>query len=259
MLRILVVVAAAVLSGCAGFFPQSAQVTPQRPTFSSNTATTAEGTLELEAGGAIDPGDSIDTPLVAKWGTGPGTELFAGWSPLQYLERPGPDGLGVSDLVLGTRHRFIEEGDGTPSMAVQLATKLPSGDSSEGLSTDQIDFNLAAILTQTFGSLEATVYYNAGFLGQGVGDPNLQHLLALAAGLPINDRIGAFGELTGIIEHERSLEEYYFIGGATYSSEPGVMFDLGARIGLNDDAADFALLFGFTTNFGPASSWGGGE
>lgn len=240
----------ALLAGCAGTGRDFAPTTAQRPTVSSDTATTAAGTIELESGGAIDPGDSVDTPTVVKWGAGPRTEFFLGWSPHQEIGLPGPDADGVSDLLVGTRHRFLEADGQRPSAAFQLATSLPTGDRSQGLSSGEIDFHATAIVTQAFGDFSATAYYDAGILGNPTGGTDLEHTLALAGATTLGQRWGAFGEAAAVLDHERDVEDYLLTVGGTYALSPSLVFDVGATFGINDEAPDFQILFGFTTNLG---------
>ena len=96
------------LPACATTLAHGRPVTPQRPTYSSDTNTTAEGTVELESGlGASRDGD-LSTPNTLKYGAGERTELFVGVSPFNVVERPGGDGVGFGDLLVGVRHRFLE-------------------------------------------------------------------------------------------------------------------------------------------------------
>ena len=55
--------------------------TPERPTVSSDTLMTAEGTLELETGLSIDPDDRFGTPSTLKYGLDSRSELFLGFEP----------------------------------------------------------------------------------------------------------------------------------------------------------------------------------
>ncbi len=55
----------------------------QRPTLSSDTATTAVGTLETEIGIEVEPRGSYLIPATLKCGAGESTEVFGTWIPRQ--------------------------------------------------------------------------------------------------------------------------------------------------------------------------------
>ncbi len=235
---------------CAGLPGGGASVTPQRPTFSSDTNTTAEGTLELESGLFLDPGDAAALPTVLKYGAGPRTELFVGLSPFNFVELPGEDARGVGDTIVGTRHRFWENDTGTSS-ALQLATKLPTGDESEGLSTGEIDFFAAGILTHVFSERTAgTAYYELGVLGDPADtDTDTRHTVAIAASHSLDDHLGLYAELAQILDI-RGFDPLITTLGVTRSVNPSLVLDFGLALGLNGDAPDAALVAGLTMNFG---------
>ena len=221
--------------------------TPQRPTFSSAPTTTAVGTFEVEAGFTVDPHDSLDTPLTLKTGISEETELFAGFSPFQSFDVPGPDPEGLSDLVVGMRHRFLEVDD--TQAAFQLATKLPTAKSE--LSSRELDFFGAAIVSQRIDALTVVGFYQLGLLGDpGDERVDLQHALALAADLPLEGQVSILGELTGVATEDQP-DLLFTTTGLTYAVSPSLVFDGAIRLGLNSDAPDFAFLVGFTSNFGP--------
>ena len=156
----------------------------------------------------------------------------------------------MSDLVVGTRHRFLEEEDGWPSAALQLSTSLPTGDRTEGLSSGEIDFLPAAILTRSFGDVTTTAFYQAGILGNPGGGTDLEHTLALAGSTSVGQRWAVFGELSSVLAHERDVEDYFALVGSSYAVSRSFVLDVGAAFGINDEAPDFQLLFGFTSNLG---------
>jgi len=241
---------AATLVSCASTGGEEFQVTPQRPTVSSDTNTTAQGTLELEAGGAFDPGDSFDSPMLLKYGSGESTEVVLGVSPLRWVDRPGDDGLGFGDLQLGARHRFMEASDRGPAGAVLGLVKLPTAREEDGLGTGELDASLAGILTQDLDGYVGTFYYSLDFLGDPTGGTDLGHTLALAGSLPPLGKLGGFGELS--MRYVRPLDDEVlsWLMGATYTVSPSLVFDAAVAFGLTSDAPDAVLIFGLTRNFG---------
>lgn len=232
--------------------------TPQRPTFSSDTSTTAHGTAELEAGVGIDPRDSFDSPLSLKFGLSEASEIFVGWSPYQWVERSGVDARGGSETLVGMRQRFLDESEDSlrPSAAVQLATKLPTGSEKQGLSTGEVDFFAAGILTRTFTDTTVTGFYQLGFLGEpDDSDYDLEHGLAMAAATPAFENTSLFGELAAVVSPEQDREEVFTTLGMSYSLSDSLVLDAAVVVGLSSDAPDLQVLLGFTQNLGSVTSW----
>lgn len=237
------------VGGCASLPDDQQPVTPQRPTLSSDTSTTARGTVEIEAGVSVQPGDLLDTPLALKWGSGEATEVFMGWSPWQQIDVPGHDLEGSSDVLVGMRHRFLEESEGVPSAALQLATKLPTGN--DEVSTGEIDFLAAGIVTKRAAGVSWTGFYQLEALGSPGGRGiALGHDGALAAAGAIEQRWGWFGELAGRFVDELHHDSVFVTAGATYAPKDSMVFDAGVVVGLSDDAPDLMFVFGMTHNLG---------
>lgn len=239
------------LPGCLAGGPSDAAVTPQRPTVSSDTSTTAQGTLELEAGLALDPDDSTALPLALKLGLAERTEVFAGLSPFNTIERRGDDSEGFGDLVLGMRHR-LDASDERTSYAIQAATKLPTGDEDEGLSSGEVDFFLAGIFSHVTTEGPAfTGFYELGVIGdpRRRSDTDLQHVVALALSQPLDERLSAFGEIASI---DPGVGDDYLLGtfGLAHRAHAGLVVDGAISVGLDDDAPDLVFLVGFTTQLG---------
>ena len=226
--------------------------TPQRPTVSSHTTTTAEDTIEIEMGAHYDPDDSFDSPVVVKAGVGPRTEAYIGVSPFRYVRRTGNDGHGPSDTLLGARHRFREEDDKWPSFAIQLEAGLPTGNEGRGLGSGEVDLFGALIASRTSGTWSGTAFAQIGVVDASTSNPDLAWLLALAAGSPIGEGWSLFAELATELRHETDVESVFVTFGTTYTPRPSRVFDAGVVIGLTDDAPSFQIFFGLTTN---AGSW----
>ena len=124
---------------------QDVTATPQRPTFSKNAATTAQGTVEIEAGLLRDPGDLFDTPTTLKYGLSERDELFVGFAPFKMVELPGDDGEGFGDILVGWRQRFWQQQESGTAAAWQAAVKLPTADEDEGLGSGEVDGFLSGV------------------------------------------------------------------------------------------------------------------
>lgn len=253
---LLVIGLVSLTAGCAG--PPS-RPTPQRPTFSQNTSTTAPGSMELEAGVAVDPGDYLDSPVTLKYGISEDTELFGSMAPYVWEDFEGANGEGIGDLYLGVRQRFIDLGAEEQSFAYQLKTKIPTAPEEQGIGSGQMDFFAAGIMDYPLEKIWLTTFYQLGIIGEPAGDddPDLEHGLAFASNFAIDDSLGAYGEIAGVFTPERDSEQIFTTLGVTYPLTEGIVVDAGALIGLSRDAPDFEILLGITTNFGGGE--GGGE
>ncbi|MCB9882801.1 MAG: hypothetical protein H6832_12160 [Planctomycetes bacterium] len=230
---------------------QSAVVTPQRPTVSFDTATTREGSFELETGIAIEPDTLFDSPNTLKYGASQDTELFVGWSPWQRVAQPGQDAEGSSDLVLGTRHRLFEAGEGTPSGAFVMSGKLPTASVGDGLGSGELDLRLGVILNQQIGSVNTNLFYQYGALGNpdGAGFASEQ-TATLTAGVPLSERFAAFAEVGGTFVPARDTRALFSIVGASLTASTQCVIDSAVFVGLSNDAPDVQLYFGCTYNLG---------
>lgn len=224
--------------------------TAQRGTVSSDTATTAVGTLEVEAGVAFDWKDEIDVPAALKWGTTETTELFVGWSPYQWLDIEGDEGEGVGDLSLGGRWRFLELADDHPAAAVQFEALLPVG--SDDVSAGEAAYFLAGIVDAAVGRVGVTGFYQAGALGEEDSSGfDAQHFFAFATGVPLSGPLAAYGEVVWSAIHELDLQGGFVQTGVYYEAGPSLVYDVGIAVGYGPDrTADAALVFGLTKNLG---------
>lgn len=248
----LVALVGASLCGCLVVPADGPPATPQRPTFSSSTSTTAAGTVELESGVVIDLRDRYAIEGTLKYGAGDATELFGGWTPLQSVDTEGVDEVGIGDLVLGVRHRFADETEERPSGAVQIATKLPTADDDDGLGSGELDFFAAGIATRTFehAATSVTGFYQLGVLGDPDGGTELEHAVALASSTSVVRDVSVFGELAAVVDNGFDQEPVFATLGATYALDASLVFDVAVVLGLSGDAPDFQVLVGLTQNFG---------
>ena len=265
---LLLVLLSLALSSCGTLGTRRAKVTPQRPKISNNTKTTAFGTWELEAGALVDPGDAFALDTRLKVGVSPTAELFASFPPYIYQDVTGDDVNGIGDLTIGFRQRLMNESKAYPATAFELQGTLPVGDDDLAQASggnlvsgvagggDFIDFAGAFILDRTFEQVYVTLYYKLGFSNESVsgsgvaGDLNVQHTAAIAGTMPIHERWSGLAELAGSYIPEESFGPLVANLAALYDLGDTAVLDAGVLLGLNDDAEDFAIRAGITTNLG---------
>jgi hypothetical protein len=243
---------APLLTACTVDRAYQTSATPQRPTVSYDTHTTATGTVELEAGFAIDPNDRFGSPALLKYGVDERTELFLGFEPYVTVDRPGSDGHGFGDLMPGIRRRVMDQDGSTPAAAYLVAAKIPTADEDEGIGTGEVDLFAAGIVGWDDAAWSAYGMYQLGLLGEPTdGGTDLQHVLTAAGSRPIDNRLSAFGELAFLWTPEQDDEDLLGTLGIAYAYQPGMVFDLGLTLGLSQDAPDAVFQIGTTINFGP--------
>jgi hypothetical protein len=243
----------ALLAGCSATTSSTpvARPHPQRPTISFDTYTTPEDAVELEAGLSIDPGDRFAVPALLKYGVGPRTEFFLGGFPFLSVDQGSVDESGIGDGLVGFRHRLADETDESPSSAFQIATKVPTASESKGLGTGEVDLYMAAMAEKHFGYYGVNGFYQLGILGDpGGSGSDLQHTFAVQGTRPAWEEWTPFGELAFLWTPEQDDERLFLTGGTYYLVSEEVTLDFGVRLGLTEDAPDFALLVGLTWALG---------
>ena len=71
----------------------------------------------------------------------------------EFLDFEGNATSSISDLVIGTKVRLIDEGDRAPSFGLHLATKLPNASNEDGLGLDTIDFYASLLVGKTMDTV----------------------------------------------------------------------------------------------------------
>lgn len=237
------------LGACATQRGPSQTPTPQRPRISHNASTTAVDTFELEAGIEVDPSDFIDAPVLVKYGISPRTEFVFGGSPIRHNDRLNNTGLG--DVVLGARHRVVDETSDDPAIAVATLIKLPTADATDGLGTGETDVFFSLAMDKKIEDVRAVGFYRLGLLGSPFGPGNdIRHDLAAAGTVALAQNLDVYGELAGVFIPEYDFEALFATLGGNFVLGPGTVFDAGFRFGISDEAPDFTLVAGVTHNFG---------
>lgn len=237
------------LGSCVSTQGQGAAPTPQRPTLSHNTNTTAVGTYELEAGVEIDPSDFVDTPMLVKYGLTPRTEFVFGGSLLRHND--DTDETGIGDFVFGARHRIVDETVDQPALAALVLVKLPLADRDDGLGSGETDVIGSIAAQKQLDAVNVVGFYALGLLGDVNSDGlDISHTLAAAGSISVAQNLDAFGELGAVFVPENDYDAWLATLGAQFLIGPSTIFDAGFRVGLSDDAPDFSLIFGVTHNFG---------
>lgn len=255
-------VAASLLASCTTTFePAEIEPTPQRPRISKNTKTTAENSVEVEAGLHFDPNDFLDSPVTVKYGLTDSMEYFFETAPIRVVDLPGGNESGMGDLAFGLRHRFNNGEDGGPKFAYEAVGKIPTGDEPDGRGTGGrdlrlptflsggTDFRLAGIIEQAQGDVDVVGYGAIQANGSPFGGTVYQLMLASHAAMPITDADTVFAEIVGTFT-EGASSEFLAQAGIYRRVAANMTADAAFGIGLERDAPAFYIMLGLTTNFG---------
>jgi len=244
-----------VLAGCVPL--ADTVTTPQRPTVSSDTSTTKAGTVELEAGGDVDPGDGFTVPMTLKAGYDDSRELYVTWNAYEkYDEAPQladqtnpPDAEGVGDVYVGLRERFWSAPDVDSTAAFLAELKLPTAE--DDIGTGEVDFRAALIANRAWDRVALNGFYRLGLLGDPDDDGiDLEHTFTLTASGAITGPLGAFAEVAAIVSEDQDTDEVFTTAGFAWALAPSVVLDVGAVVGLSKDAPALRFIGGLTWNFG---------
>jgi len=214
-----------------------------------DTSTAAYGTLGVELGVEVDPGDRQHVPLRLEYGYSAETALFLDVAAYEKVNRPGDDGEGFGDLGLGVRQRMFENHSGTTG-ALEGRLTLPTGDEGEGTGTGSVDLYAAGVLSQAFEEVLVSGWLELGVLGDAFDSgTDMQRTVGVATAANLGETLIGFGAL------ERTFGDHLdpALGrvGVAWRTQGSMMIDLGLSVGLNNDAPDGAAFFvGFSSNLG---------
>ena len=81
-----------------------------------------------------------------------------------FLDFDGNATSSISDLVVGTKVRLIDEGSRAPSFGLHLATKLPNASNEDGIGLDTIDFYASLLVGKTMDTVRVVANGGLGIL-----------------------------------------------------------------------------------------------
>jgi hypothetical protein len=154
---------------------------------------------------------------------------------------------GVGDTRVGFQVVALEGGEGRPALAFAYFAKLPAADESKGLGTGRFDHKVVGLLSWKAG--ETDVDFNAAYLLVGKeGEPGWEHggQGALSVSRDFKNHFGFEAEVSGQSHDDVQPRGVFALGALHYTASPRLVFDAGARFGLNPDAPRFGLFAGLT-------------
>jgi hypothetical protein len=154
---------------------------------------------------------------------------------------------GFGDTRVGLQVVALEDGPGRPALAFAYFAKLPTADESEGLGTGRFDHKLVGLLSKKVG--ETDFDFNVAYLLVGKEDgPGREHggQGAFSVSRDFKNHLGFEAELSGQSHDDVQPRGLFALGALRYSRGRRVVFDAGARFGLNPEAPRFGLFAGVT-------------
>ena len=165
----------------------------------------------------------------------------------------GDSTTSAEDLMVATRVRLLEEADGTPAVALRIATRVPFASVESGLGLGTMDFYSSALVGKTAGSLRIVGNLGLGVLGSPERGRTKATVVAYGASIAraMTDSVEVVGELNGRANlrtddppagtEDRSMLRV----GARYT-RGAARLDAGILIGLTARDPGFGLTAGFT-------------
>ena len=228
-----------------------------RPSFTESALAVALGAVQLEVGYTLTRNDVVDAhalgEVLIRIGVLPRAELRLGLNSFAWTDDPLGDASGLEDVSLGVKVE-LAEGAGQefnllrPRVALLLNTSLPTGTGGFGEKGLQPGATLAMSweLSERLG-LGANA--NVAAASQD-GDRFGQFSGAVALGVSLADRVGAYGEYFLFAPPGPGDDATGFLnGGLTFLATNDLQFDVRAGFGMHGVDGDFFVGAGFATRF----------
>lgn len=161
----------------------------------------------------------------------------------------------VRDLMVATKVRVFGESAARPSLAVRMATRIPSASAESGLGKDATEFNGALLLAKSVEN--ARVVANVGFVILEDATRAARQDDLLTYGLSVAATIGRGAEVVAEINGRANFNPHVVRGsesrgvlrvGTRWTRGP-VRFDAAAVVGMTDLDPTIGLTTGFTWVF----------
>lgn len=153
----------------------------------------------------------------------------------------------IGDTRLGFQVVALEETEGCAALAFAYYVKLPTADEEKGLGSGRFDHRLVTLISKKVG--ETDVDFNAAYLLVGrEGAAGWLHggQGALDLTRDVGERFALEGELSGQSVDDVLPRGLFALGALHYKASRRLIFDAGARFGLNPAAPRVGLFAGAT-------------
>jgi hypothetical protein len=254
--------------GCVAL-PAAAQerdYCPARPGLGTPACTIAPGRVSLETGVADwtrddTPGERSDTVLIGdtlvRIGVSDTVEAQIGWTPFGTVRtRDKVTGMvdkanGIGDVYVGLKANLKNPDGSGFSVAVQPFAVLPVGGSAIGAG----DWSAGLVVPMSFGlndkiNLQFSPEVDAATDGDGSGR-HFAYSGTVGLGFSLSDAVGATVEVQAASDEDPAGPSTQVLGALSvaWMTSDDFQLDVGTNVGLNRDAPDVELYFGFSRRF----------
>lgn len=166
-------------------------VQPERPTVATHAYAVAPGILEIETGVEADRFDdrshAFGIPTNVKLGLMDRVQL----NVFVPLASGGPVPLGVGDLAVGVKWRFLDHHPVLGNFAVLPIVKFATGSVAQGRGTGTTDISLILISSRTIGPVALDLNVSGTLRsGDGSAAPKRAGFWTISLGLPVKGNLG---------------------------------------------------------------------
>jgi len=215
------------------------------------TGVVGPGELEMEGLADVNPGEKAKSALKINAGLGPGFEFSLGFAPY-YSSGTGAESHGVGDATVTAKYQYADGTQGRPYGIVEVEALLPTSSAGPAGRKGETDFIMATSLGQSFGAYSLIGTYELGLLGEeNLDSVVVEHGAVLAASFLVQPGFRAFTEASMVYEPRAAVTQWYGGAGGGYKLNDSLELQGALQFGLNDDAADYLVVFGFSYEMGP--------
>jgi hypothetical protein len=178
-------------------------------------------------------------------------------APLSNLVNvPGDVTSGFDDVVVGTKVRFVAEGERMPALALRFATRLPNASNETGLGLDTMDFFQSLLVGKTMQSVRVVGNIGLAILSDPTHGDRQNDLLTYGVSVAraLTQSVEVVGEINGRVSTRRGTpppgtESRGGIVFGTRYTRGSIRLDAGFLTGLTPQDASIGVTGGLTWVF----------
>ena len=223
-----------------------------RPLETEDAGIVPPGSFEVELAGKYESGNVVSKSFTLEtnlaYGLCSQVELDLAGSGVVYGNAAGDDITGLNDSSLLLKWRFLGD-DGTPlAVAAGASLSLPTGNASQGLSSDAYDTTVFLAASYTPGEL-GTVHVKAAYNLLESADDTVTGFVAFER--PLTDVLALVVEagLDQSAYGQKDDKSGRGLIGCTWAVSENVVIDIGVGAGFDNRTPDTIAVFGATCAF----------
>lgn len=205
------------------------------------------GEVEMEGIVETDPSEFAKSKVKLNFGVVENVEVAMAWQPFVSVRSGGNRHRGAGDVILGAKVKVADASDSAVGAIIEMESRLPSGSAGSASRRGESDTLLATSVGQSVGAFSLIGTYELALLGEAGSDSiNTEHGAIVAASWRANDRTRLFVEGSAGYVPSESVTSFYAGFGGGYKFWPQMELQAALQVGLDDDAEDYMLVFGFS-------------